>query len=545
MTVVGPRFVFVTGGVVSSVGKGIAAASIGALLLARGFSARLKKLEPYINVDPGTINPYKHGEVYVTDDGGETDLDMGHYERFTGIPTRAIDLLTTGKVYSSVIARERKGDYLGSDIQVVPHITDEIKRCVLSAVEGVDFVICEVGGTVGDIESLPFLEAIRQLRNDLGPQRSVNVHLTLLPYIASANELKTKPSQHSVRELLRTGIQPEFLICRSSHGFEGETRKKLSLFCNIPEPHIVDAPDENWIYQIPLNFHKSDLDGALCRYFSLSCQKVDLKKWEELVTRFQSSRNTVRLGVFGKYAHFLEAYKSLQEAIVHAGGAQGTKVEVQWVETEDEACVQAALPEVHAMIVPGGFGSRGIPGKLRAIQYARENKIPFLGICLGMQLAIIEAARHLLGLPDASSTEFGETPEPVIALMTEWMQGEQLQRRTACGNLGGTMRLGAYPCVVRPNSKLAGVYDGKKEISERHRHRYEVNSTYLERLEKVGLCFSGWSPDGDLPEAVEYTDHPWFLAVQYHPEFKSRPFAPHPLFVHLVQAALRKKKGAQ
>ncbi|MDR0662297.1 MAG: CTP synthase [Holosporales bacterium] len=538
-----PRFIFVTGGVVSSVGKGIAAASIGALLQARGFSVRLKKLEPYINVDPGTINPYKHGEVYVTDDGGETDLDMGHYERFTGVPTRSIDLLTTGKVYSAVIARERRGDYLGSDIQVVPHITDEIKHRVLFSVENVDFVICEVGGTVGDIEGLPFLEAIRQLRNDLGRERSVNVHLTLLPYIASAGELKTKPSQHSVRELLRTGIQPEFLICRSTQGFEETTRKKLALFCNVPETHIVDAPDASSIYQIPLNFHKSDLDGALCQYFSLSSPRIDLKKWENLLIKLQSPKDTLRLGIFGKYAHFLEAYKSLQEAIAHAGGAQDVKIDVRWVDTEDIGSVQAALPEVQAMIVPGGFGARGVPGKLQVIQYAREHKIPFLGICLGLQLVIIEAARHLLALPEASSTEFGETSEPVIALMIEWMQGEQLQRRTAQGDLGGTMRLGAYPCTIIQGTKLAAVYDGKKEVSERHRHRYEVNSAYKERLEEVGLRFSGLSPDGDLLEAVEYKDHPWFVAVQYHPEFKSRPFAPHPLFVHLVQAALHQKKS--
>ncbi|MDR1910432.1 MAG: CTP synthase [Holosporales bacterium] len=536
-----PRFIFVTGGVVSSVGKGIASASVGALLQARGFSLRLKKLEPYINVDPGTINPYKHGEVYVTNDGGETDLDMGHYERFTGIPTRSMDLLTTGKVYSSVISRERSGDYLGSDIQVVPHITDEIKRFVLFEAQDVDFVICEVGGTVGDIESLPFLEAIRQLRLDLGRERSVNIHLTLLPYIASAGELKTKPSQHSVRELRSIGIQPEFLICRSANGFEEATRKKLSLFCNVPEEHIVDAPDASWIYKIPLNFHKSDLDGALCRYFGLKTTHIDLTIWENLVAQWQNPKGTVCIGVFGKYAHFLEAYKSLQEAISHAGVDQKLKVEVRWVDTEDEERVHQTLPEVQGIIVPGGFGTRGIPGKLEAIRYARENKVPFLGICLGMQLVIIEAARQLLHLPDASSTEFGETSEPVVALMTEWMQGAQLQKRTALGDMGGTMRLGAYPCVVQPGTRLAEVYEGQKIIEERHRHRYEVNNTYKERLEKVGLCFSGVSPDGNLPEVVEYKDHPWFVAVQFHPEFKSRPFAPHPLFVRLVQTAWQRK----
>jgi CTP synthase len=536
-----PRFIFVTGGVVSSVGKGIASASVGALLQAHGFSVRLKKLEPYLNVDPGTINPYKHGEVYVTNDGGETDLDMGHYERFTGIPTRAMDLLTTGKVYSSVIARERRGDYLGSDIQVVPHITDEIKSFVLAEVQDVDFVICEVGGTVGDIESLPFLEAIRQLRLDLGRERSVNIHLTLLPYIPSAGELKTKPSQHSVRELRSIGIQPEFLICRSANGFEEATRKKLSLFCNVPENHIVDAPDTPWLYQIPLNFHKSDLDGALCRYFSLENTRANLTIWEDLAARWQSPKGTVCIGVFGKYAHFLEAYKSLQEAISHAGVAHSLKVDVRWVDTEDKDRVRQVLTEVHGIIVPGGFGTRGISGKIAAIRYARENKVPFLGICLGMQLTIIEAARHLLHLQNASSTEFGETTEPVIALMTEWMQGAQLQRRTACGDMGGTMRLGAYPCLIQPGTRLAEAYAGQEQVEERHRHRYEVNSTYKKRLEEVGLCFSGISPDGRLSEVVEYKEHPWFIAVQYHPEFKSRPFAPHPLFVHLIQAAWTQK----
>ncbi|MDR0407058.1 MAG: CTP synthase [Holosporales bacterium] len=538
-----PRFIFVTGGVVSSVGKGIAAASIGALLQARGFSVRLRKLEPYINIDPGTINPYKHGEVYVTNDGGETDLDLGHYERFTSVPTRATDLLTTGKIYSSVIARERRGDYLGSDIQVVPHITDEIKHFVLSEVNDVDFVICEVGGTVGDIESLPFLEAIRQLRNELGREHSVNIHLTLLPYIASAGELKTKPSQHSVRELRNIGIQPEFLICRSAQGFEEVTRKKLALFCNVPEKHIVDAPDVPWIYQIPLNFHKSDLDGALCRYFNINSSTVNLTPWHDLITQWQNPVSTVCMGVFGKYAHFLEAYKSLQEAISHAGIARSLKIDVRWIDTENEELTRKTLPGVDAIIVPGGFGTRGIQGKLEAIRYARENKIPFLGICFGMQLVIIEAARHLLGLQNASSTEFGETSEPVVALMTEWMQGEQLQRRTTCENMGGTMRLGAYPCKIVSGTCLSEVYAGEKEISERHRHRYEVNMAYKDRLEEVGLRFSGLSPDGELPEAVEYTDHPWFIAVQYHPEFKSRPFSPHPLFVHLVQAAWAKKES--
>ena len=540
------RFVFVTGGVVSSLGKGIASAALAALLQARGYKVRLRKLDPYLNVDPGTMSPFQHGEVFVTDDGAETDLDLGHYERFTGVNATREDNTTTGKIYSDVIARERRGDYLGGTVQVIPHITDAIKNIVVANTDHLDFVLVEIGGTVGDIESLPFLESIRQLRNDLGMAQTMVVHLTMLPWIPSAGELKTKPTQHSVKELQNVGLQPQILLCRCDRPIPESERSKIANFCNVRPEAVIAARDVDTIYACPLSYHAEGMDNEVLRYFGLPFEdEPDLSGWEKIVDAIRHPEREVRIAVVGKYTALLDSYKSLNEALLHGGISHRTKVKLDWIEAEkleksDTALEQ--LAQADGILVPGGFGERGSEGKIAAIRYARENKIPFLGICLGMQMAVIECARNLAGLPDASSTEFGHTPEPLVGIMTEWARGKERLRRSESGELGGTMRLGSYPAQLVAGSKIAQLY-GSTAINERHRHRYEVNIHYREKLEKAGMVFSGLSPDGILPEVVEYADHPWFMAVQYHPELKSRPFAPHPLFSGLIGAALQKKEA--
>jgi len=532
------RFIFVTGGVVSSLGKGIAASSLGTLLQARGYSVRLRKLDPYLNVDPGTMSPFQHGEVYVTEDGMETDLDLGHYERFTDVSAKCSDSTTTGKIYSTVLAKERRGDYLGATIQVIPHIIDQIKAFITADLEGEDFVICEIGGTVGDIEGIPFLEAIRQLGNDLGRENTLFIHLTLLPYITAAGELKTKPTQHSVKALLSFGIQPDILLCRSDRPIPKEAKKKLALFCNVRPERVIEARDVATIYQIPLSYHQEGLDLQVCQYFDLETgHNLDLSKWRTIVDRICHSDGEVTIAIVGKYVQLLDAYKSLSEALVHGGIAHNVRVRLRWLDAENSDRFQDELVQMHGILIPGGFGERGIEGKLKAIQIARERKIPFLGICFGMQLAVIEAARNLLGLKEASSTEFGPTRDPVIGMMTEWMDGKMIQQRSQECNLGGTMRLGSYPCILENGSLAHKVY-GRSSINERHRHRYEVNMAYQDRLKDVGLYVTGLSPDGQLPEIIERQDHPWFMGVQFHPELKSRPFSPHPLFVSFIAAAI-------
>ena len=540
------RFVFITGGVVSSLGKGIAAASLGALLQARGFRVRLRKLDPYLNVDPGTMSPYQHGEVFVTDDGAETDLDLGHYERFTGEHACKADNWTTGRLYSEVIARERRGDYLGATVQVIPHITDAIKEAVIAGTDEFDFVLVEVGGTVGDIESLPFLEAIRQLANELGQTRSLFVHLTLVPYIASAGELKTKPTQHSVKELLGVGIQPQILLCRCDRKIPENERRKIALFCNVRPESVIPAYDASSIYAVPGSYHREGLDREVLRHFNLSIYgDPDMRAWDQVVERITAPEGEITIAVVGKYTGLLDAYKSLNEALAHGGIAHRMRVRLDWVDSEifegEPAEVTRRLDGVHGILVPGGFGERGTGGKIQAVRFAREKKIPFLGICFGMQMAVIEAARNLLDVPGASSTEFGPCAEPVVGLMTDWARGNAREQREVGGDLGGTMRLGAYPALLAEGSLVRGVY-GTAEIEERHRHRFEVNVAYRERLEAAGLRFSGMSPDGLLPEIVEYADHPWFIGVQFHPELKSKPFAPHPLFAGFVGAAVRQAR---
>ncbi|PYD64164.1 CTP synthase [Gluconacetobacter entanii] len=537
------RFVFITGGVVSSLGKGIASAALAALLQARGYRVRLRKLDPYLNVDPGTMSPYQHGEVFVTDDGAETDLDLGHYERFTGVPATKADNATTGQIYSDVIARERRGEYLGATVQVIPHITNAIKEMIVAGTEDVDFVLVEIGGTVGDIESLPFLESIRQLRNDLAPEQTMFIHLTLLPWIAAAGELKTKPTQHSVKELQNVGIQPQILVCRSDREIPTNERRKIASFCNVRPEAVIAARDVDTIYACPISYHAEGMDTEVLRHFGLPAdQEPDLSRWEHIVDAIRHPEREVTITVVGKYTALLDSYKSLIEALHHGGIAHRAKVRLNWVEAEDfeksDASLQA-LARSDAILVPGGFGERGSEGKIRAVQFARENNIPFLGICFGMQMAVIECARNLAGLPKASSTEFGPTEEPLVGLMTEWARGNELLRRREGGELGGTMRLGSYPARLAEGSHVAKIY-GRTDIRERHRHRYEVNVHYREQLEKTGLRFSGMSPDGILPEIVEYPDHPWFVAVQYHPELLSKPFDPHPLFSGLVGAALER-----
>jgi len=539
------RFVFITGGVVSSLGKGIAAASLGALLQARGYKVRLRKLDPYLNVDPGTMSPYQHGEVFVTDDGAETDLDLGHYERFTGVHASKADNWTTGRIYSDVIAAERRGEYLGGTVQVIPHITDKIKDVVQSEIEGYDFVIVEVGGTVGDIESLPFLEAIRQLANEMGQQGSLFVHLTLVPFISSAGELKTKPTQHSVKELLGLGIQPQILLCRCDRPIPENERRKIALFCNVRPESVIPALDAHSIYAVPLQYHAEGLDHEVLRHFGLSAYGApDMRRWSEVVRAVEQPEGEVTIAVVGKYTNLLDSYKSLAEALTHGGIAHNVRVKLDWVDSEVFESDGEALQRLEAasgILVPGGFGERGTAGKIEAVRFARERGVPFLGICFGMQMAVIEAARNLVHLEGASSTEFGACENPVVGLMTEWARGNALELRNAEGDLGGTMRLGAYPAALAAGSLAARVY-GQRDIAERHRHRYEVNVNYRSRLEAAGLMFSGMSPDGTLPEIVEYPDHPWFMGVQFHPELKSKPFDPHPLFKGFIGAAVSKAR---
>jgi len=539
------RYVFITGGVVSSLGKGIAAASLAALLQARGHSVRLRKLDPYLNVDPGTMSPYQHGEVFVTDDGAETDLDLGHYERFTGVHANQADAWTTGRIYSDVIAKERRGEYLGGTVQVIPHITDAIKEGITSGVEEYDFVLVEVGGTVGDIESLPFLEAMRQLANELGPRNALFVHLTLVPWINSAGELKTKPTQHSVKELLGLGIQPQILLCRCDRPIPENERRKIASFCNVRPEAVIPALDATSIYAVPLQYHQEGLDREVLRHFDMSVYgEPDLSRWERIVGALRQPEGEVTVAVVGKYMSLLDAYKSLGEALTHGGIAHNVKVKLDWVDSAvfEGQGATARLEGAHAILVPGGFGERGSEGKIRAVQFARERNVPFLGICFGMQMAVVEAARNQAGLPGASSTEFGPCEDPVVGLLTEWKRGNQVEKRSEGGDLGGTMRLGTYPSLLAEDSLVRGVYGGRAEITERHRHRYEVNVNYRDRLEATGLRFSGMSPDGVLPEIVERTDHPWFLGVQYHPELKSKPFDPHPVFAGFIGAAVRQAR---
>ena len=539
------RFVFITGGVVSSLGKGIASAALGALLQARGYSVRLRKLDPYLNVDPGTMSPYQHGEVFVTDDGAETDLDLGHYERFTGVSASKLDNATTGKIYSEVIAKERRGDYLGATVQVIPHITDAIKDVVLRESSSFDFVLVEIGGTVGDIEGLPFLEAIRQLGNELTPERAMFVHLTLVPYIPSAGELKTKPTQHSVKELLNVGIQPHMLICRCDRPIPDNERRKIASFCNVRAEAVIPALDVSSIYAVPISYHEAGMDREVLRHFNLPFEsEPDLSRWQRIVDTVRAPEGEVRIAVVGKYTNLLDSYKSLAEALAHGGIANKVKVHLDWVDSEvfEQPNSVQRLDGVHGILVPGGFGERGTTGKIEAVRFAREHKVPFLGICFGMQMAVIEAARNLAGMPGASSTEFGPCEIPVVGLLTEWARGNDIERRRAGGDLGGTMRLGAFQASLAEDSLVREVYNGAPEISERHRHRYEVNIHYRDELEATGLRFSGLSPDGVLPEIVEYPDHPWFIGVQYHPELKSKPFAPHPLFEGFIAAALAQSR---
>jgi CTP synthase len=534
------RFIFITGGVVSSLGKGLTAAALGALLQARGFRVRLRKLDPYLNVDPGTMSPYQHGEVYVTDDGAETDLDLGHYERYVGIAARRSDSVTTGRIYSTVISRERRGEYLGATVQVIPHVTDAIKEFIQADLDGEDFVLCEIGGTVGDIESLPFLEAIRQLGNELGRERVLFVHLTLVPWIASAGELKTKPTQHSTKELLGLGIQPDILLCRCDRPIPPAARKKIALFCNVRESRVIPALDVDTIYGVPAAYHSEGFDREVCRHFALDAPEPDLDCWDEIVSHIRKPEGRVTIAVVGKYTHLPDSYKSLTEAMCHGGIANNVRVHLDWIDSEvfeAEAEALRQLDDVHGILVPGGFGERGSAGMIEAARVARERRIPYFGVCLGMQMAVIEAARHLANLRGAGSSEFGACEHPVVGLMTEWMRGNTLERRVSNGDLGGTMRLGAYEAVLAPESRVAQIY-GHTRISERHRHRYEINIGYKDTLEQAGFCFSGVSPDGTLPEIIELQDHPWFIGVQFHPELKSKPFEPHPLFTSFIRAAL-------
>ena len=540
------RYIFITGGVVSSLGKGLMAASLAALLQARGYKVRIRKFDPYLNVDPGTMSPYQHGEVYVTDDGAETDLDLGHYERFTGVSAHQGDNVTSGRVYQDIIARERRGDYLGATVQVVPHVTDAIKQFALADQGDHDFILCEIGGTVGDIEGLPFMEAIRQLRNDLEPMQTLSVHVTLVPYIAAAGELKTKPTQHSVRELASLGIKPDVLLCRAEHPIPHSERRKIAQFCNVRPEAVIPALDAPSIYAVPLQYHREGLDREVLRGFGITdAPEPDLTRWHDVMDRHANPEGEVTIGVVGKYVGLQDAYKSLNEALVHGGMAHRVKVNIRWIDAEifeqDDSDIAAQLEPMHAILVPGGFGERGSEGKIAAVRFARERGVPFFGICLGMQMACIEAARSA-GLAKASSTEFGDTQEPVVGVITEWMTAEGLQTREAGGDLGGTMRLGAYDAKLSQNSRVSSIYGGATQISERHRHRYEVNSHYIDRLEQDGLIFSGMSPDGLLPEIVERPDHPWFVGVQFHPELKSKPFDPHPLFAEFIGAAVQQER---
>jgi len=538
------RYIFITGGVVSSLGKGLASAALGALLQARGYSVRLRKLDPYLNVDPGTMSPYQHGEVFVTDDGAETDLDLGHYERFTGRSANKQDNITTGRIYQEIIAKERRGDYLGATVQVIPHVTDAIKDFVLDGNEEYDFVLCEIGGTVGDIEALPFFEAIRQLGNDLARGQCIYIHLTLMPYIPAAGELKTKPTQHSVKELRSIGIQPDILLVRCDRPIPQTERNKLALFCNVRESAVITAQDVDSIYDVPLAYHAEGLDAEVLAAFGIDYARgLDLTRWQEISDTIHNPEGEVTIAIVGKYTGLKDAYKSLIEALQHGGIANKVKVNLEWIESETFEKEDPApwLESVNGILVPGGFGERGAEGKIAAAGFARTRNVPYFGICFGMQMAVIEAARDLAGIEAANSSEFGATSEPVVGLMTEWLKGNQLEKRAAEGDLGGTMRLGAYKAQLDPDSRIAAIY-GDTRISERHRHRYEVNIDYRDRLEATGLKFAGMSPDGLLPETVELPDHPWFIGVQYHPELKSRPFEPHPLFASFIAAAVEQSR---
>lgn len=538
------RYIFITGGVVSSLGKGLASAALGALLQARGYSVRLRKLDPYLNVDPGTMSPYQHGEVFVTDDGAETDLDLGHYERFTGVPCAQTDNVTSGRIYQNILNRERRGDYLGGTVQVIPHVTDAIKDFALHGNDDVDFVLCEIGGTVGDIEALPFFEAIRQMGNELPRGQAIFIHLTLIPFIKSAGELKTKPTQHSVKELRSIGIQPDILLCRCDREVPADERRKIALFCNVRDSAVIQALDVPSIYDVPTSYHAEGLDTEVLAAFNMiDAPDPDLERWETISHNIKNPDGEVTIAIVGKYTGLPDAYKSLYEALVHGGIANRVKVNVEWIEselfeTEDPALF---LENVDGILVPGGFGERGAEGKIAAVNFARTHNLPYFGICFGMQMAVVEYARAMAGIENASSTEFGPTNAPLIGLMTEWMRGESLEKREASGNLGGTMRLGAYDATLTEGSQVARIY-GDINISERHRHRYEVNMNYRERLENAGLRFSGLSPDGLLPEIVELPGHPWFIGVQFHPELKSRPFEPHPLFASFIEAAIAQSR---
>ena len=539
------RYIFITGGVVSSLGKGLMAASLAALLQARGYRVRIRKFDPYLNVDPGTMSPYQHGEVYVTDDGAETDLDLGHYERFTGVSARQADNITSGRIYRDIITRERRGDYLGATVQVIPHVTDAIKEFAQAETDDLDFVLCEIGGTVGDIEGLPFIEALRQLHNELQREQSCFVHVTLVPYIAAAGELKTKPTQHSVRELTGLGIQPDILLCRCEKPLPENERAKIAQFCNVRISAVIPALDASSIYSVPLQYHAEGLDNEVLRHFGLTAPEPELSRWQDVVDRFHNPEGEVTIGVVGKYVGLPDAYKSLNEALVHGGLANRVKVHIRWLDAElfeqgDEE-IAARLEPMHGILVPGGFGERGTEGKIASVRFARERRVPFFGICLGMQMACVEGARNTAGIAAAGSTEFGPVDEPVVGIITEWMTPEGLETRAEGGDLGGTMRLGAYPARLDGNSHVAAIY-GATTISERHRHRYEVNAAYRDRLEAGGLVFSGMSPDGLLPEIVERPDHPWFVGVQFHPELKSRPLDPHPLFRDFIAAAVKQAR---
>jgi len=537
------RYIFVTGGVVSSLGKGLSSASLASLLQLRGFKVRIRKLDPYLNVDPGTMNPFQHGEVYVTDDGAETDLDIGHYERFTGISATKSDNITTGGIYSEIIKKERRGDYLGGTVQVVPHVTDRIKKFISNNVKNEDFIICEIGGTVGDIESLPFLEAIRQFSNDVGKKNSLFIHLTLVPYLKASGELKTKPTQHSVKELRSLGIQPDIIICRSEKKIPENERKKISLFCNVEFQNVIETIDVRTIYEAPISFYKEKLDERVLTYFNIKKKKEpNLAKWKKITSNVLGSRKSVNIAIIGKYVNLKDAYKSLDEALVHGGIYNNLKVNLTRIDSENLKIknIKPSLKNISGVLIPGGFGKRGSEGKIAAIKYARLNNIPFFGICFGMQMAIIEAARNLLNIKDASTSEFGNNCTPVVGLLEEWQKGKKIFKGSS-KNLGGTMRLGLYDAVLKNNSLISKIYSVKK-IKERHRHRYEVNLKYKEKFEKKGLIFSALSPDGSLPEIIELKNHPWFVGVQFHPEFKSRPFNPHPLFASFINAA-EKNKG--
>ncbi|KRA99645.1 CTP synthetase [Devosia sp. Root685] len=538
------RYVFITGGVVSSLGKGLASAALGAVLQARGFKVRLRKLDPYLNIDPGTMSPTQHGEVFVTDDGAETDLDLGHYERFTGRAANKRDNITSGRIYSDLLSKERKGEFLGATVQVIPHVTDSIKNFVLEGNEDYDFVLVEIGGTVGDIEGLPFFEAIRQLGNDLPRNHTCYLHLTLMPYIPSAGELKTKPTQHSVKELRSIGIAPDVLLVRCDRPIPEGEKKKLSLFCNVRESAVIQGLDVGSIYDVPVAYHNEGLDREILAALGITdAPEPDMSAWDEVSRRYHNPEGEVNIAIVGKYTGLKDAYKSLSEALTHGGIANKVKVNLQWIDSEvfERDDPAPYLEHVHGILVPGGFGERGSAGKIEAARFARVKDVPYFGICFGMQMACIEAARNTAGIKAASSTEFGPTKEPIVGMMTEWVKGNETETRDTSGNLGGTLRLGAYPAQLTRGSRVADIY-GSTRISERHRHRYEVNMDYRKLLEKNGLLFSGVSPDGKLPEIVERTDHPWFIGVQFHPELKSKPFEPHPLFTSFISAAMEQSR---